>query len=546
MAKRVLRGRPAEEPSAIARLWYASPLYRLTLIARPPRRLARLPPDPWPGDAARGAGILSGRFTCAGQAINAEHPDWRSLDLRSAALAELNAFGWLDDLAAEASEAAQQRARHLVGDWLDAGQGWDRIAWAPDVLGARVAAWLGHARFLSRGNGDPLGPRLLASLTRQFRHLRRVAGGGTPGLARLVALKGLVYGSLVGVAPQTYLAAALRLLERELALQVLPDGGHIERSPSVHLRALEALSDIRGMLVGAGRSVPVALETAIERMAPMLRSLRHGDGGLALFNDSNEENPALVDVVLARANARARPANEARDTGFHRLTAERVLVVVDAGAPPPRGFDKHAHAGTLSFEMSVGKERLIVNCGAHPSSDPAWRKAQRYSAANSTLVVGDTNSSEVEDDGGFDRRPRRVECVREEADGNVWLAMSHDGYEASLGLIHRRRIYLSHDGADLRGEDTVAGRYDGAYAIRFHLHPDVQASVIQNGAAALLRLPSGIAWRLQAAGGGLELAESVYLGKRGEMRRGEQIVIAGPLADDSTTIKWALKRVPKA
>ena len=528
-------------------LWFGSPLYRLTLFGRPPRRLARLAPEAWPGEPAGGRAILAGKLVCAGQPVDAQRPDWYAASLRPLALIELHGFGWLDDLAAEGSPDARQRARHLISDWLDNDKGWRPIVWAPEVLGRRVSAWLVHAPFIARGDSDPLGPRLLASLAQQLKHLGRVAVRGRAGSFRLEALKGMMLGASTGIGREGDARKALRLIERELAQQLLVDGGHIERSPSAHLRALMALIDVRAMLQAAGGGAPNALETAIERMTPALRFLRHGDGGLALFNDSNEESAALIDLALTRANAKARAPTSLPDSGFERLSADRVLVIVDAGAPPPRGYDRYAHAGTLSFEMSLGKERLIVNCGAHPSSDPGWRRAQRYTAAHSTLIVDDTNSAEVEADGSLGRRPVKVECAREEADGNSWLTMSHDGYVATHGLIHRRRLYLAHDGGDLRGEDSLlgAGR-DGAFDLRFHLHADVQASVIQNGAAALLKLPSGVAWRLQVAGGQLRLAESVYLGRRNEPRRSEQLVVHGAFDGASEpSIKWALKRVAK-
>ncbi len=542
----IFRRRPASSGgSTFARALFGTPLYRLTLLGPAPRQLTRLPPAPWPGDAARGSAIVQGSLAVGAQRIDLGRPPWREGSLDAAAASELHGFSWLDDLAAVGGADAQARARALVADWIANDSGWDALAWRPDILGSRLAAWLAHAPFLAQGHGDSLGPALLRSATRQHRHLVRVAGTGPAGLGRLLALRGLIFGALAGLGEPAHVERGLRLLGRELSLQVLPDGGHIERSPSRHGRALRALVDIRTMLEDSSRAPPPWLDTTIERMAPMLRFLRHGDGGLALFNGAGEETAAAIDLMLARAGARARPPSDAPDSGFERLAAERVLIIVDGGAPPPRGYDTHAHAGTLAFEFSVGKERLIVNCGAQSPADPAWRLAQRSTAAHSTLTIDDTNSAEITQEGGFGRRPLHVERTREEADGNVWLTLSHDGYQPNFGLIHRRRLYLAHDGGDLRGEDVMIGHHAGQFAARFHLHPDVQASLIQNGAAVLLRLPSGAAWRFQAAGATIQLMESIYLGRVGETRRTEQIVVAGGLAGDPTAIKWAFKRVPK-
>jgi uncharacterized heparinase superfamily protein len=529
----------------IATYIYASPLYGFTLRAEPPKRLKRLPPAPWPGEVERGKAILAGRFQCAGLPVNAQRPDWYAPQLSEAALAELHAFGYLADLAAVGGEAAQACARSLIAGWLDDERPWHPIASAPDIAGQRLASWLAHAKFIVQAQEDRLGPRILASLARQLRHLSRVMGHGREGLARLLAIRGVVYASLCGLDDERRAATAFKLLRRELRRQILADGGHIERSPAAQLAALAILVDLRDMALDSDQAVPGELAATISRMAAMVRFLRHGDGGLPLFNGTYEQAPAVIDAVLLRSGVKGKAADSAPQIGFQKLAGDRALVFMDCGAPPPAGFDSTAHAGTLSFEMSWGQERIIVNCGARPSRDPSWRTAQRATAAHSTVVIDDTNSSEVLATGGIGRRPERVECTREEDGGNVWATGTQDGYRALFGLTHQRRLYLSANGEDLRGEDTITGAHAGSFAVRFHLHPEVQVSVIQNGGAALLRAPSGTAWRFIASGGKIELAETVYLGRRGEPRRAEQIVVSGPVSHGAA-IKWALRRIPKA
>jgi uncharacterized heparinase superfamily protein len=268
-----------------------------------------------------------------------------------------------------------------------------------------------------------------------------------------------------------------------------------------------------------------------------------GDGRLALFNGSGEGDARAIDRLLQRAGVKAPAPTSAPETGFERLAADRTLVIFDSGAPPPRGLDMRAHAGMLSFELSVGRERVIVNCGAAPAAEPGWTMAARASAAHSTLVVDDTNAAELRREGGMVRRPRRLEATRADADGAVWAAASHDGYAPNFGLTHRRRLWLSADGADLRGEDALIGGHKGVFAVRFHLHPDIKVSLIQNGGAALLRTQSGLAWRFNIGGGRLELAESVYLG-RDSVRRTEQLIVSGPVIDGAP-IKWALRQIAR-
>jgi uncharacterized heparinase superfamily protein len=360
----------------------------------------------------------------------------------------------------------------------------------------------------------------------------------------LRAFKGLLAGMAVLGSPEQRLAKALKALERELSVQILPDGGHLSRCPSLQLQVLQDLIDTRAVLRGAQIKVPGALTEAIERMAPMLRFFRHGDRRLALFNDSLEEDGVLIDLVLTRSETKGRAPLHAANTGFDRLQASKSLVILDTGTPPPHGFDGHAHAGTLSFEMSHERERIIVNCGAYRGPKPNWWRVARASAAHSVLVVADTNSVEIRADGALGRTPRSVGRERAEHEGQQWVSATHDGYRERFGLIYVRQLFLSADGEDLRGEDRLTGLPGAAFAVRFHLHPSVQASLARDGSGAVLRLPSGGIWRLRAAGADLSLGESIYLGS-GEVRKTQQVVLGGTVPPGGIAVRWAIRREPK-
>ena len=271
------------------------------------------------------------------------------------------------------------------------------------------------------------------------------------------------------------------------------------------------------MLRAAALDIPAALTQTIEAMAPMLRFFRHGDRGLALFNNAVEEDPVLVDLVLTRSESRGHAPPQAPHSGFQRLAAGQTLVVADTGKPPPPGFDGAAHAGMLSFELSHGRDRIVVNCGGYRGAKPAWRRLSRASAAHSVLVAADTNAVEVLADGSLGRGPGAVTCERAEEGGHQWIAAAHDGYRRRHGLTYARELYLAAGGDDLRGEDRLTGRSDVPFAVRFHLHPSVAASLAEGGSGAMLRLPGGAVWRLRAVGAEMSLADSVYLGS-GEVR----------------------------
>lgn len=520
-----------------------SSAFSISLLPRP-RALKLVPPDPWPGNGERGALLLRGEFAFGGLAvpmpdgawfadIGHSDPEWQ---------AELFAFGWLGDLQAVGKDAARHRARALVDEWMRASRRWNPIAWRADVTGLRLSHWLAQHDFYCASASDDFRARFFASVQRQARYLARMYPWPTEGLGAVAALKGLIYAEVCVTGSEKRLGTAIAWLEDLLGRQVMPDGGHVERSPSSHLAVLRHLVDIRSTLLAAGYETPKPLQTAIDRMAPMLRFFRHGDGGLVLFNDSTEEEPWYIDLVLQRAEARGKPFASAPHSGFQRMDAGRARILVDTGAPPPAPFNAKSHAGTLSFEFSVGRERLIVNCGAAPASH-AWRRAMRATAAHSTLTIGEKNSSEVLGDAGIGRRARVLRAARTDSDDGLWLDLAHDGYVKPFGIVHGRRLWLSAVGDNLRGEDRLEGGRGQGFAIRFHLHPRVRASRAEDGSHVLLRLPSGAGWRFRAHGAQIGLEQGIYIDDRSLVQRTEQIVLKSEASLAAVTVKWALQRI---
>ncbi len=519
---------------------------RRSLARMPSLRMARVPDapalpvrDPWPGDPQRGANLLKQEIEISGSAGRLVPGAMSSIGGSAVLRAYAHSFVWLRDLRALGSDAARVRCRALVQEWI-ADSALDPLAERPDVMGARIAAWLGNYDFFAASADDVFRQRLMARLMADARTLSTLLPAEELDARALTAVKGLIAAAVALPENTGFLARALRVLPQEIARQVLPDGCHCERSPAQLLAALQDLTEIRALLQAAQAMPPVSLANAIERMAPALRGLRHGDGGLALFNGSKEDSPALIELVLAQAGRAGRAPMALTEGGFHRLQAGKTVLIADCGPPAPPKLDRYAHAGTLSFELSVGRERMIVNVGAAPAGGPEWRTATRATAAHSTLTIADTSSSELKPD-GLGRRAEKVEVQHQDASGAHWLEASHDGYERPFGAIHRRRLYLSKSGDDVRGEDVVEAADPQPFTLRFHLHPDVDASLQQDGEAVLLRLPSGSGWRLRADGAPLALEESIYLGGP-QPRKAEQVVLTG-YQDGPQQVKWAISKV---
>ena len=542
------RGRdPGRLRRSAAELLFKSTLYRRSLKGQPPIQLKLKPDDPWPGEAMLADAMFHGRYRFAGQELSLPNqPPWHAADASPGWLEELHGFAWMRHFAAAGGDAAERQARALVGSWLTYCSEWDPLVWRPDLVARRLISWIGHARFLLDDAEPSYRSGVLQSMAYQARHLARASAFAEAGSPRLTAAIGLVMSGLCLPEGDKRLERGLNALEHELAGQVLADGGHIGRNPSIHHQVLRDLITVRAGLLAGRRELPTGLQNAIDRMAPMVRFFRHGDRGLALFNGGFEDHAEALDLTLAKSDAKGKAPESAPLSGFERLACGRTLVLIDVGRAADD--DTNGHAGPLSFELSDGRERLVVNCGAAQPVTSDWGRAMAATAAHSTLTLADRNAAEIGNDGRRARRPATVSHTRNEADGRIWLEAEHDGYAPAFGAVHRRRLYIDETGEDIRGEDQVLAaeprKSDGLkFAVRFHLHPAVQASSVQDGGAVLLRTAAGRGWRLRASGGAMGLEESVYLGVPGTRRRSNQIVITGVCGGKESKVKWALARL---
>ena len=552
-------GAKSEEGRTFGRWLLGSALYSLTLGYGTPRSFFAVAADNWPGDSALGQRLLlAGEFAACGSVgtvlPDSDDPPWQRATAQPLWLDALNGFAWLRDLRDNGDPRGALLAARLVDDWTNREWRWSPVTWKRHVLAARIVAWIRSYEWMAASADPGFAARFVFSLARQRTHLRRITRRSMIGHEAVAVFKALIFADLAFIRDGKHfeksLEHTLSRLARFVKRYVLHDGIVSERAPHLQLVVLRHLIDVRAALVSAERRAPAELIAAIDRMAPMLRFFRHGDGGLSLFNGTWEGDRRLIDLVLARSGSGDAAPPMALASGFQRLAAGTSLVIADAGSPPGRGMDGIAHAGTLSFEMSAAHERLIVNCGTYPGAPRDWQHFMRYTAAHSTAVVDDVNSTEITNQGALEYRAGNVLIDRADDAGAQWLDMCHDGYRSLYGIIHRRRLWLSPDGGDLRGEDSFLG-YDGRpitvpdqrYIVRFHLHPTVKATLAQSGQAVLMRLPSGRGWRLRATGAGIGLAESIYLGEQGRVRRTEQIVLVGQVPVEGTTVKWALTRM---
>lgn len=540
---------------------------RLSTRARPATGFTSMPEPRTIGAFARGRQLVAGNYLFAGHLVTA--PELSLWDIRVTDPVfgqELNGFAWLDDLAAVGDGAAREKAQTWVWQWIDRyGRGRGE-GWTPDLTGRRLIRWINHAIFLLRGRESDDSEAFYRSLGQQTIFLSRRWDKSNAGLPRFEALTGLIYAGLALEGMEMHVAPAVKALDRECRQQVSDQGGIPTRNPEELLEVFTLLTWAAAALTEAGRTPSLAHVEAIERIAPALRTLRHADGGLARFHGGGRGLEGRLDHALAESAVKTRQA-DGLSMGYARLSAGRTSVIVDASPPPTGSASINAHASTLAFELTSGRRPLIVNCGSGVSFGEDWRRAGRATPSHSALALDGYSSARLGEGGRGWRdeqlvdSPTRVPIQMSQAPDGLRFQGGHDGYVGTHGLTHARTLELTFDGRGMVGEDLLIALDDGAkrvfdramdakslqgipFQLRFHLHPEADATLDLGGAAVSIALKSGEIWIFRQGGAGeMTLEPSVFLEKnRLKPRATKQIVLSGVAIEYATRIRWSLAK----
>jgi uncharacterized heparinase superfamily protein len=419
-------------------------------------------------------------------------------------------------------------ANRTLAAWFTSHDRFDLETWRADIASERVTRWINAYPLISPDMSIQMSALWRMQINRHIRHLNGIPKSAITGWRRFLYHQMRVATALVVEGAKPRLQDFLNALGEDVDQQIWPDGGHISRSPSIALAILALLIEIRDALISKEIEPPGGLITAIDRMVPWIKGMRHSDGGFALMNGATSSTGDLIDTVLAASGSRARAMSDAPHSGFYRLRSGQTIILFDSGQS---GSDTHNQRAPASFEMSVGKQRIFSNCGTRLGNDSGadtWREVLRATAAHSTLVVDDKNVGPV----------NHVRTDRRDHDGARLIENAHDGYQSVFGIEHRRSVYLDAAGTDIRGEDLLSGGQSKAFLIRFHLHPGVNASMVEGGGEVIIKPSKGRGWRFQSDHP-IMIDEGVNF-YDGRQHRTQQIVILGNHEPTQSTVKWRL------
>lgn len=374
----------------------------------------------------------------------------------------------------QAADVETGYAGDLIDRWIEENPMPHGNGWEPYPTSLRIVNWLKwHLQ------GHTLKPEWTASLATQLAWLSKRLEHHLLANHLMANAKALLFGGLVLEAPQAeaWYATGRMLWERELNEQILLDGGHFERSPMYHAIILEDHLDVLNVHRAMNQPVPDAWGDTARRMITWLQAMSHPDGDVSFFNDSAIGIAPSHAELLAYAEAMALDVEKASppptvhlsESGYVRVERETATFLIDVAPVGPDYQPGHAHADTLSFELSVGTQRVLVNSGTSVYGISDERLRQRKTAAHNTVVIDSTDSTEVWSGFRVARRARVADvAVTPTADGAV-IEATHDGYtRLPKAVMHRRRWAIG------ERQCVVSDRFEGiegaVHQFDAHLH----------------------------------------------------------------------------
>jgi uncharacterized heparinase superfamily protein len=521
------------------------------------QRLLIAPQDIRTSDPTIAAEIYSGQLKLAGKLLETHGRSPFELSPPSEAFAvELHGFGWLRHLRAAESALSKANGRALVADWITASKAsFPAVAGRPDVVARRLMSWLSQTPLLLDGADAGFYKILVKALAADVMRLKRARRAVPDTEIRLMIQVALTYYALAAAEGDAEIKQAASDLCNILDSQILADGGHVSRNPQVLINLLLDLLPLKLAFLWRRIQTPQPIVAAIDRMMPMLRMMRHADGAIALFNGMGATRADLVAAVLAQDDTMAPAPLNAPYAGYQRAEQGGAIVLLDAAPAPKPPLASKAHAAPGAFEFSADGCRIVVNCGAPPAHRPEMLPYARLTAAHSTLIVADesigrfTSTATMRALVGeqYVAGARHVNLRRADTGDGTILAVDHDGYRRRFGIIHERKLALAGDGARLEGEDRVKPvrqRREHDYALRFHLHPLVKATLRSDRLGAFLVLPNRVIWEFEAGGLEIALEETIFFASSEGLRRSDQLVVSANTGAQPS-VAWSFRKTQK-
>jgi len=438
-----------------------------------------------------------------------ELADWNNDSLDKLWLYNLHYF---DDLNAIDSGKRTEWHDSLIQKWIEENPPGYGNGWEPYPSSLRIVNWIKWSL-----SGGGLNQKFLHSLAIQVRCLNQNLEYHILGNHLFSNAKALIFAGLYFQGPEAekWYKTGISIFNKELQEQVLSDGGNFELSPMYHAIFLEDLLDIVNIHQSFKKQSPHDIINKITHMFDWLRVMSHPDGEVSFFNDSAIGiAPNLIELEKYAERLTISLSKKVEDTvhlqesGYIQVQEKDLFMLLDVACVGPSYIPGHAHADTLSFELSLFDKRVVVNSGISCYGSSAERLRQRGTHAHNTVVINGENSSEVWSGFRVARRAKPFDLNINKSKDRLQVSCSHDGYKRLKGSpVHTRKWEISSN--QLIVNDVVTGNFQQAEA-RYHFHPDVTIELNEVGKEGVVYLRNNNKVYFEVQSGSMCIIDSTY------------------------------------
>ena len=428
---------------------------------------------------------------------------------------DLHGFTWLDDLAARGDNAAIEIAQKWIFSWIEKYGSGSGAGWTPNLTGKRLIRLIHHEEIILHELSEKKISIYFRFIYKQANFLSKRFYKTNEINMNFEAIVGLIYCGLYVEGFDSFITVATEYLSRECRDKIDEDGGILSRNPEELLEIFTYLVWVAHGLHDADWTPSQAHIEAINRIAPTLRHLRHTNGSLCRFNGSLGKYSGELDRYLFLSGNKKKTTKILK-MGYARLEGGRTSIIQDAGSLPNLFQSNLAHASVLGFELTHGRQPLIVNCGSGANFGRDWCKAGRATQSHSTFCVKGQSSAKLTRSLSYNSKlteflsqgPTEVIINKSKVKGGTELTVSHDAYASKFAVNLERKLELSDNGEILIGNDQIAmlstrdrskeiSFHDLEYEVRFQFHPEVTVQILDNDMVKINSKFAGV-WILEA------------------------------------------------
>ena len=311
-----------------------------------------------------------------------------------------------------------------------------------------------------------------------------------------------------------------------------------------HSKFINNLNEIKNILLFFKSNKSNVFDEILLKMTSILNEYFHVDGTIPLFNGSNNIYTKSIYNSLNKDNYLKKREFSNVNNGIAFYSDKNRKIFFDVVQPNSDMISSNLSAGTLSIELSGFGEKIIANCGSTESfgNNPEYL---RYSAAHSTIVLQNTNISEIKESNPHIKFPQSVVFRKETNPKEEILEGSHNGYLKRFSKIIKRKLIIYKNENKLRGEDNFISYRDTnrrlIYHIRFHLAQDMILNFTNNKKNIIIKTKLNNIW-LFKSDTELKIEDSISVDNN-ITKPTKQIVIKGVLSDKKIVKKWSLEKI---